>query len=119
MTTSRKRGAPAKNKNALKHGIYTQFILLADEQAMKNMSDKNLKDELTITRVRFVEALKERNKSKSVKKKLGWDFATHYWLEMIINIKTKAEAKEEAGKEVWTSLLEAVRRSNDRQGVRR
>jgi hypothetical protein len=116
MTTS--RGGQKKNKNAVKHGIYSQFIILKDAAVLKGMSDKSLASDLAMARVMFVKAMKEREQSEG-KSLLAWDFACHYWLETIINAKLRIKETEQQAVTVWDTITEAMRAANDRQGVKR
>lgn len=116
--TTHTRGAPLKNKNAVRHGIYSQFIVLADESSLKEMTAKTLIDELAIARVSFKNAMLERQNSKSVKDKLSWDNAAHYWLDTIIAILKQANENLNTVNEIWDSFMSYIRSSNDRQGVK-
>ena len=112
-----KRGAPKGNHNALKHGIFSQFIRLGDDKAMKGMSNKDPKDDLAMARVNFTSAMKERVAAVDTKDKLAWDIAVHYWFESIINIKLRAKEEEQIKATVWETFSDALRAANDRQGV--
>jgi hypothetical protein len=114
-----KRGGKKGNKNALKHGIYSQFITIADDKRLKGMSSKDQKDDLAMACVNFKMAMEERTNTRDIKEKQSWDFIAHYWFESIQNIKSRSELKQEAVTEVWTTFVEAVRAANDRQGVKR
>jgi hypothetical protein len=115
---SRRVGAPRKNKNALKHGIYSHFIVLADAAAMNGMSDKSPAHELSMARVLFAKAMKERAATNDAKQRLGWDFACHYWLQLIIDTKLRIKETEQTAVTVWDTFIEAIRAANDRQGVK-
>ncbi len=119
MPSPRKRGAPKKNKNALKHGIYSQFITLGDDKTMKGMSDNNSKDDLAFARVSLKKAAEKRANATDTKDYLALDFACHYWLDTIINAKIRSKEIEQSIPTVWNSLIEAVRAANDRQGFHR
>ena len=116
MKPSRKKGAQPKNKNALRHGIYSQFISLADDKAMTGMSDKSTKSELAQARMNYKNAMLKRSKTKDTKDYLACDFACHYWLETIINAKIRAKETEQTAPIVWDTLMNAVLAANDRQG---
>ena len=118
MTSPRKSGAQPHNKNALKHGIYSHFILLRDDAEMKGMSDENPKDDLAMARVNFVNAMKERIAAVDTKDKLSWDFASHYWMETIISLKFRPKETEQVKGTLFESLIDAFRAANDRQKVR-
>ena len=119
MKSSRKPGAQPRNKNALKHGIYTQFIALADDTDMLGMSDESTKDELAQARVNFKTAMQERFSASDTKEKLSWDFACHYWLETIINLKIRTIEHKQVAVEVWDTFIDAIRAANDKQVIKR
>ena len=119
MSSKRKPGAPPGNKNALKHGIFSRFITLADDQSMQAMSAEDRKDDLAMARVAFKLAWEKRLAASTTKEQLAWDFCAHYWLQTIDDLKVIAEEKAGTETEVWDSFMEAIRRANDRQGVKR
>jgi hypothetical protein len=119
MTKSKKKpGAKKGNKNALKHGLYSQFILETDVAGLKDMSDKNIASEIAMARVNLSNAMKELRAAPSAAKKLEWNFAAHYWLETVIDAILRSREQQQTAAVVWDNLLEAVRSANDRQGVR-
>jgi hypothetical protein len=118
MPSSRKSGAQPHNKNALKHGIYSQFILLRDDADMKGMSSGDLKDELYMARVNFIASMHKRALAEDLKDWLSADFSAHYWFESIVNLKSKAMERQEAAATVWDDFMEAMREANDKQNVR-
>jgi len=115
----RKPGAQPGNKNALKHGIFSKFITPSDDQSMLAMSDEDRKDELSMARVAFKEAWEARLSSIDAKEKLSWDYAAHYWLDLINNLKSATIEEEQIQEEVWESFKDALRAANDRQGWKR
>jgi len=119
MPPTRKPGASKGNKNALKHGIYSRFVSLADASQLAGMSDKDPKDELTIARINFKHAMQLRDSIADQKEKLPWDMAAHYWLDSIINAKIRSKELEQTGMDVWTTLIDATRASNDLQGIKK
>ena len=119
MKPSRKPGAQPKNKNALRHGIYSQFVSLADDKAMNGMSDKSTKSELSQARMNYKYAMLQRAKTTDTKDYLACDFACHYWLETIINAKNRAKETEQTAVVVFDTFFDAIRAANDRQGVKK
>ena len=119
MKPSRKPGAQPKNQNALKHGIYSQFVSLADDKAMIGMSDKSTKSELSQARMNYRNAMLQRAKTTDTKDYLACDFACHYWLETIIDAKLRAKEAQETGVIVFDTFIDAIRAANDRQGVKK
>ena len=114
--SSRKPGGQTKNKNALKHGIYAQFVTLAEDSAMKGMSDKSTKTELAQARINYRNAMLKRSKTVDTKDYLACDFACHYWLETIIDAKIRAKETEQTAIAVWDTFIDAIRAANDKQG---
>ncbi|MCX6038362.1 MAG: hypothetical protein NTW99_10830 [Chloroflexi bacterium] len=119
MKPSRKQGAQPRNKNALKHGIYAQFVTLSDDKSMVGMSDKSTKCELTQARINYRNAMQQRSKTTDTKDYLACDFACHYWLETIIDAKLRAKEAQETGVVVFDTFIDAIRAANDRQGVKK
>lgn len=119
MKPSRKKGAQPKNTNALKHGIYAQFVSLSDDKAMTGMSDKSTKSELSQARMNYKNAMLQRSKTTDTKDYLSCDFACHYWLETIINAKLSAKEAHETGVIVFDTFIDAIRAANDSQGVKK
>jgi hypothetical protein len=113
-----KHGAPTGNKNALKHGIYSKFITLADDKSLKSMSDTNPKDELSLARVRLSIVLGRQSQVDDHKEFLAYDFAAHYWLDTIVNIKLKSKELEQTSTTVWSTFIDAIRAANDKQVVK-
>ena len=114
----RKRGAQPGNHNSHKHGIYSKFMLLADESVLESMSDGSLKDELDLARARLKNALERTEAATETAEKLAWDSACHTWFESIVKIKMHAVEKSLQASEIWDSFIEAIRATNDRQGVK-
>ena len=59
-STSKRRGAPIGNINALKHGFYTRLIKKHDLSGVESTDTKNLVEEIAIVRVftrRLIESL--------------------------------------------------------------
>lgn len=107
------------NKNALKHGIFSKFIAVADDAEMKGMSlDKN-NDEVAYARVKLAEATYERDHAKDSETKLKWDYACRHWTEIIINALDKNVNRGQTEAMIFESLIDAIRAANDKQNVRR
>ena len=119
MKPSRKKGAQPQNKNALKHGIYAQFVSQSDDKAMSGMSDKSTKSELAQARMNYKNAMLQRSKATDTKTYLACDFACHYWLDTIIGAKLSAKEIEQTGVIVFDTFIDAIRAANDGQGVKK
>ncbi len=115
----RRRGAQPGCRNALKHGIYSHFITLADDSDLHDMADDNTQDELNLARMCLAKALNEKESAINPKEKLAWDFASHYWLDTIIIIKIKNMERKQVVVEVWDTFIDAIRAANDKQVIKR
>jgi hypothetical protein len=112
---------PAKkgNKNAFKHGIYSSFIAVIDDQEMAGMSDESPKDELAIARAKLKNALTKAKDAVLPADQLGWDAAVRHYIVIITDIKARTVEKRQTENMVWTSLMAAVDAANDKQHVQR
>lgn len=117
--TKKRPGAQPKNRNALKHGIYSQFIEPRDITAMRGMSDRSNKDELAMARVGFKRAMLERLAASDTKDKQSWEVLCQTWLNLVITAKSKAIEQEQTHTTVWDTFLDAIRAANDKQGLKR
>lgn len=117
--TKRKPGAQPRNNNALKHGIYSQFIHSEDDLNMGAMSDRDPADEIAMARVNFQYAMQHREDTVDEKMQLAWDASAHYWLDTIINAKLKAKEVEQGTVSVWDTFIDAIRASNDKQAIKK
>lgn len=115
----KKKGGQPKNNNAVTNGIYAQFITLKDTALIKGMSNKSIKDELSIARVNFKKSMDKRDRTADDKGYLAFDFAAHYWLETIINAKLRSAEAEQTAIVVYDSLIAAMRAANDKQAVKK
>jgi hypothetical protein len=115
----RKRGGQPFNRNALKHSIFSQFILLEEQACMDGSSKMVSRDSLAMAVVCFKKAMEERLAASDAKEKLSWDYACHYWLEAVINANARNKEYEQVMATIWDNLFDAVRAANDRQGVKR
>jgi hypothetical protein len=113
-----KKGARPGNKNALKHGLYSEFIILSDIAGLKDMSEKSITDEIAMARVNFKNAMNQYNRAEDNKTKLSWDFASHYWMETVINAILRSKEQDQTADVVWETFIDAIRAANDRQQVR-
>jgi hypothetical protein len=111
-------GGQKGNKNALKHGIYSKFILLAHDAALKGMSDKSVKDELAMACVCFIQAKENKDNATDPKDVIAWDAACHNWLSLIINTKLQVKEVDQAAGTVFDTFFEAVERANDVQNIK-
>jgi hypothetical protein len=109
--------APKKgNKNALKHGIFSQFVTVIDDEQMADMATDSNKAELAYARTRLKEAQLILN-TCDPKDKLAWDYACRHWTEIIDNMLFRNVNKGETEIMVFETLLDAIRAANDKQHV--
>lgn len=106
------------NKNALKHGIYSKFIAVADSEILEKMKNDANKDEIALARTRLADAISHRDKAADEDTKLKWDYACRHWTEIIDSMLFHNKKQGETEVMIFTSLLEAVRAANDKQSVK-
>lgn len=117
MTTGAKKG----NTNALKHGIFAKRIkVVADIEQLDSMSNDSNEAELAHARAMLADASDRRNKQGITNvNRLQWDYACRHWSEVIDGMIFRNAHKGETELMIFTTLLEAVRASNDKQHVSR
>lgn len=117
---NRKKGAQKGNKNALKHGIFASRIkIIANIEELDTMSNDSNEAELALARVMLADALDKRADAADSKEKLQWDYACRHWTEVIDGMIFRNINKSETEVMIFTSLIDAVRAANDKQGVKR
>jgi hypothetical protein len=117
----RKKGGQPGNRNALKHGIYSHFIAVRDNLDMEGMSNNDHAEELALARVRLKSSIKQYNKAaeKGDKKAMiAWENTIRKYLETITTIKSRFNEEQETEECVWTTIMEALRATNDREEAR-
>ena len=114
----KKRGGQKGNKNALKHGIYSKFILLAHDAALKGMSDTNVKDDLAMARVKFATAMNKQADTADLKDWLSVELFCYYWLSKIMDCKLRIKEVDQVAGSVFEDFMDAVRAANDRQNFK-
>lgn len=106
------------NKNAQKHGIYSQFIAVIDNaEALETMSGENNRAELAYARSRLVNAQTEYKNALAAEDKLKWDYACRHWTEIIDGMISRNVKKGETEHMIFQSLIEAIRAANDSQKI--
>jgi hypothetical protein len=100
--------APKHNKNALKHGLYSKFILIVDDEEMAKMKLDANHDELAYARTRLAAAQNELNRATD-KDKLGWDYACRHWTEIISGMTHSNRVTGVQEVQIFEHLFEAVR----------
>lgn len=114
-----KRLPPPNNDKLLKHGVYTRFVPLLDAEQMQGMDAESLEDELAVARVNLIQSLEQQNLAANEESRLAWHREVRADLEALARLKTRAAKGKKVGKDMWPTLLEAVRIENERQKVRR
>ena len=97
------------NKNALKHGIYSKFIRVIDDEEMAKMKTDSNHDELSYARTRLQAAQKELEKAETQEDKRGWDYACRHWTEIITGQVQNNRVTGEQEVQIFEHLFEAVR----------
>ena len=114
-----KRLTPPNNTNLPKHGIYTRFVPLLDAEQMEGMDAEDLSDELAVARVHLIHSLEQESLATDEGSRLAWHREVRADLEALTRLKTRAANRQKVGKDMWPTLLEAVRIENERQKVKR
>lgn len=108
------------NKNAEKHGIFSKFIaVIDDENLIEGMSSEKNTAELAYARSRLANANKKYNEATSNDARIQWDYACRHWTEIIGNLIKANRDQRESEKAIFETLLDAVRAANDKQHVQR
>ena|SRR3990167_684272 len=115
------------NKNALKHGIFAQFIAVSEDQQLAKMSNDKNNAELAYARVRLAAAQKALDNAEEYQlrdgtrkdDRLQWDFACRHWTEIIGRLLQNNINKGETEAMIFETLMQAVRAANDKQNVRK
>jgi len=118
----RRPGGQPGNQNARKHGIYSRYISVRDNEEIVGMSNRDLDDELTLVRVRLTNALHEytlATEKGDLEAKLRWDASILLHIDRIANLKSRMFETGETEDCIWTSLMDALRAANDSQKVSR
>lgn len=115
--TGQRRGAPARNTNAMTHGIYSRYISVTEEAGVENMpADKN-RDELALARVRLTNCLQ---KQKECPPDLWLDYErliAHY-LRIIVSLTHKNAILGQDRRTAYVTVMEMISEINEEQGVR-
>jgi hypothetical protein len=114
----KKKGAPKGNRNALKHGIYTKFIAVIDDKQLAKMSAVHTADELALARVKLKNALTNEIQSEDDESRLKWNAAAQHWMDVIVNMIVRNKETRETEVMVFTTILDAIRYANDKQGIK-
>ena len=107
------------NKNALKHGIFSQFIAVVEDKQMQKMKSDRNTAELAYARTRLAHAQNEVEKAVAAEDKLKWDYACRHWTEIILNAINSNLNKVQTENMVFETLIDALRAANDKQHVQR
>ena len=121
LPEKRRKGGQKGNRNALKHGIYSRYIAVQDKEEMAGMTDKGHSDELAMARVRLVNAMEEYKMAKEKGDRVAmvnWDNSIRKHLDSITTIKSHILMERETEECVWTTIMEALRATNDREQVK-
>ena len=110
--------APKGNKHAFKHGIYSNFIAAIDDEQMLDMVFDSNKDEIAYARVRLASAQRALDSTSTPDDQFKWDQACRHWTEIIITAISNTANRRETEIVIYETILDAVRRANDRQGVK-
>lgn len=113
----RRRGAPDRNSNALKHGIYSRYISVNEEVGVESMpADKN-RDELALSRVRLTTCLQKQRECPP-NLWLGYERQIALYLRIIISLTHKNAILAQDRRTAYVTVMEMISQINEEQGVR-
>ena len=114
--TGRKRGAPAGNTNALKHGIYSHYISASEDEELEPMPLDKSQHELALTRVRLKKCIQKQLES-SGDDWLAYEKAIAYYLRIIVSLTTRNALLGQNRKTAYITVMEMIRQVNEEQDV--
>ena len=115
--TGRRRGAPAGNTNALKHGIYSRHISTDEQASIESMpSDKNA-DELALARVRLNGCI-QRQSECPPEQWLDYERAITHYLRIIVTLTHKNAILGQDRRTAYVTVMEMISQINEEEGVR-
>jgi hypothetical protein len=107
------------NKNALKHGIYSKFIAVVDDEFLDAMPVDDTKQEIKLARARVVDRLTRSENSGDPEFDLKYDAGARHYLEIAINAIERNRERRATEKMRFVSLMDAMRAENVKQNVKR
>lgn len=114
--TGRRRGAPNGNTNALKHGIYSQYISVSEEAGIQVMpADKN-QDELALARVRLATCIQKQLECPPGRW-LDYERIIAYYLRIIVSLTHKNAILGQDRRTAYVTVMEMISEINQEQGV--
>jgi hypothetical protein len=115
-TRSRPRGAPPGNTNALKHGIYSQYISLSEDQELDPMPPDKNQDELALARVRLKNCL-EKQQACPPDQWLDYERIITYYLRLIVSLTHKNALLGRDRRTAYVTVMEMIQQVNEEQDV--
>jgi hypothetical protein len=105
--------------NSTPHDIPTGAATDRNSEPVDGMDAGNLAAELAEARVHLKRALKQLDLAADDDSRLAWHREVRANLETLARIKVRCAQKSRDQQAAWNTLLDAVRRENKRQKVRR
>jgi hypothetical protein len=114
--TGRRPGAPSGNSNALKHGLYTNYISLAEQEALEVMPSDQNQDELALARVRIKMCLQKQEEA-SPDKWLDYERLIVAYTHLIVSLTHKNALLGRDHRPGYITVMEMVQQVNEEQDV--
>ena len=115
--TGGKGGGQPGNKNALKHGIYSQHISVQDDEQADTMPHDINNDELTFARIRLKDCILKQQ-SAPPEDWLSYEKAITTYLTKIVAMVHHNAVLGEDKKTAFMTVLEMIRQVNEEQHVK-
>jgi len=115
--TGRPRGAPLGNTNALKHGLYAQYISVSEEADLENMPPDKNAEELAIARVCLKRCLEKQAAAASPEQWLDYDKQIAHYLRIIMALIHKNALLGMDKRAAYVTVMEMIAEVNKEQGV--
>jgi hypothetical protein len=114
--TGRNPGAPKGNTNALKHGLYTSYISLSEQEALEPMLLDKSDDELSLARVRLKRCLQKQEEA-SPDKWLDYERLIVAYTHLIVSLTHKNALLGRDHRPGYITVMEMVQQVNEEQDV--
>ncbi len=115
--TGRKGGGQPGNKNAIKHGIYSQHISIQDDEEVGPMPLDHNDDELAFARVRLKDCILKQQ-SAPPEEWLSYEKAITVYLAKIVAMVHHNAVLGADKKEAFMTVMEMIRQVNEEQHVK-
>jgi len=115
--TGRKRGAPFGNTNALKHGLYSEYISAKEKTDLEDMPPDKNAEELGIARICLKRCLQKQATAASPEQWLDYDKQIAHYLRIIMALTHKNALLGMDKRAAYVTVMEMIAEVNEEQGV--